>query len=234
MIELSRPPGRRGIGNRSGSHWRRCVGDLFFAPSRTRAPVDGLRGGGENQANQENAKMNEIEGFLDECAGDPFFRVHPEKLEVIGSIITKLHRTGNDGREWQSTWNRIREIVIPKDRTPRERCKELFPFLLQEFEQEHSNKAPDLSSVETSGPLDISKAKLNAVHPQRSEMAATIRSLVEILWVLQGRINALEFVTTQVIEEIARSNIDARAYMQQFVGQARARHDRKGFQKPGK
>ncbi len=192
--------------------------------------------------------MNEIEGFLDECAGDPFFRVHPEKLEVIGNIITKLHRAGNDSREWQSTWNRIREIVIPNDRTPRERCKELFPFLLQEFEEEDRSQASDLPaasqsnydkcslarspsalsccknvSVETSGTLDISEAKLNTVHPQGSEMAATIRSLLEILWVLQGRINALEFVTTQVIGEIARSHIDPGAYMQQFVGRARAR-----------
>jgi len=40
---------------------------------------------------------------------------------------------------------------------------------------------------------------------------------------LQGRINAIELVTTQVIEELARSHVDPPAYMQQFVGRARAR-----------
>jgi len=168
--------------------------------------------------------MNEIESFLDECADDPFFRVYPEKLDVVGNMMCKLYQSGDDSPEWQSTWNRIREIVTPKDRTPRERCKELFPLLLREFEQEDRSQAFDLSTAsqssyaadsldgspsafppsetvnfEASAALDIREAKLNSGDPQESEMAASIRSLLEILWVLQGRINALELVTTQVI-----------------------------------
>jgi hypothetical protein len=200
-----------------------------------------------NDTIPENAKMNEIESFLDECADDPFFRAYPEKLDVVGNMMCKLYRSGDDSPEW-STWNRIREIVTPKDRTPRERCKELFPLLFREFEQEDRSQASHLPTASQSSyaagsldgspsalppgetvnfgmraALDIGEAKLNTVDPQESEMAASIRSLLEILWVLQGRINAIELVTTQVIEELARSHVDPPAYMQQFVGRARAR-----------
>ena len=50
-----------------------------------------------------------------------------------------------------------------------------------------------------------------------------MRSLLEIMWVMQGRVSALEIVTAQVIEEFARSHVDPRAYMQRFVERSRAR-----------
>jgi hypothetical protein len=67
------------------------------------------------------------------------------------------------------------------------------------------------------------EAKLNFVDPRHSETDATMRSLLEIMWVMQGRVSALEIVTAQVIEEFARSHVDPRAYMQRFVERSRAR-----------
>ena len=67
------------------------------------------------------------------------------------------------------------------------------------------------------------RAKLNFVEPRHSETDATMRSLLEVMWVLQGRVSALEIVTAQVIEEFARSHVDPRAYMQRFVERSRAR-----------
>ena len=67
------------------------------------------------------------------------------------------------------------------------------------------------------------QAKLNFVEPRHSETDATMRSLLEIMWVMQGRVSALEVVTAQVIEEFARSHVDPRAYMQRFVERSRAR-----------
>jgi hypothetical protein len=67
------------------------------------------------------------------------------------------------------------------------------------------------------------EAKLNFADPRHSETDATMRSLLEIMWVMQGRVSALEIVTAQVIEEFARSHVDPRVYMQRFVERSRAR-----------
>ncbi len=67
------------------------------------------------------------------------------------------------------------------------------------------------------------EARLNFVDPRHSETDATMRSLLEIMWVMQGRVSALEIVNAQVIEEFARSHVDPRAYMQRFVERSRAR-----------
>ena len=66
-------------------------------------------------------------------------------------------------------------------------------------------------------------ARLSFVDPRHSETDATMRSLLEIMWVMQGRVSALEIVTAQVIEEFARSHVDPRAYMQRFIERSRAR-----------
>jgi hypothetical protein len=67
------------------------------------------------------------------------------------------------------------------------------------------------------------EARLNFVDPRHSETDATMRSLLEVIWIMQGRVSALEIVTAQVIEEFARSHVDPRAYMQRFIERSRAR-----------
>jgi hypothetical protein len=179
--------------------------------------------------------MNEIEAFLDECADDAFFRVYPERLNVIRSAIDKLYEPVDDTPERQATCKRIREIAVVKDRTPRERCKELFPLLLRVFEQRDRVQTSELSTAlqgiaisETRSVLFAGEEKSNTLDVHGAEMADSIRSLLEVMWTLHGRIDALELITGQIIEEIAHLHIDPRAYIQQFVERARIRPANRG------
>jgi hypothetical protein len=176
------------------------------------------------------AAMNEIETFLDECADDAFFRVYPEKLNVIRSVIDKLYEPVDETPERQATCGRIREIAVVKDRTPRVRCKELFPLLLRVFEQRDRVQPSELSTAlqgiaisETSSVLCTREEKSSTLDVHGAEIADSIRSLFEVMWILHGRINALELITGQIIEEIAHLHIDPQAYIQQFVERARIR-----------
>jgi len=187
--------------------------------------------------------MDEIDSFLDECAVDSFFRVSPDKLDIVRTVMTKLYQAGDDCVDSQSTWNRIREIFTARDRTPRERCKELLPFLLQKLELPDRSPAPDPATasqssyaarstvsrpgqsvnVEATAGRDVKQAQLNTVDSRDSEVGTAVRSLLEIMWALQGRMNALELVMSQVIEAIVVSHADPQIYMREFVGRLHAR-----------
>jgi hypothetical protein len=75
--------------------------------------------------------MNEIEGFLDECRADPWFRDRPELLDRLEEVLTKFYRAGDDSPEWQAIWDRICGILQQKSETLVEQCKVLVPVLLQ-------------------------------------------------------------------------------------------------------
>jgi len=40
--------------------------------------------------------MEEIEGFLDECRADPWFQSHPELVDRLESVLTKILPGGED------------------------------------------------------------------------------------------------------------------------------------------
>ena len=174
--------------------------------------------------------MNEIEAFLDECADDAFFRVYPEKLNIIRSAIDKLHEPVDETPERQATCKRIHEIAVVKDRTPRERCKELFPLLLRVFERRDRVQTSELSTAlqgiaisETSSILCTREEKSNTLDVHGAEIANSIRSLFEAMSILHGRMNALELITGQIVEEIAYLHVDPQAYIRQFVERTRIR-----------
>jgi hypothetical protein len=167
-------------------------------------------------AGVKKTAMNNIEGFLNDCANDPYFRVHPEKLDVVRSTIAQLCPSGYRNAWAQLGLERIHEIAAQTDRTPRQRCKELFPLLLRVLEHQDLDRDGDP----------------NATHPEESEtsvpagdseISVATRSLLASLWILQGRVSALELITMEAVEEIARLHSDSVSYMMQFAGRARAR-----------
>jgi len=56
-----------------------------------------------------------------------------------------------------------------------------------------------------------------------ADMANAIRSLSAVVWRQQGRINALELICLQTIEDAARLHDDPKGYMRHYVERARAR-----------
>jgi hypothetical protein len=47
--------------------------------------------------------MDEVEAFLDECRADPWFQGHPEVVDRLESVLTKLYLDG-EGPEWEAIW----------------------------------------------------------------------------------------------------------------------------------
>jgi hypothetical protein len=111
---------------------------------------------------------------------------------------------------------RIRQIAAQKDQTPRQRCKELFPALLRVAEHEEVERHDKLAST------DVQELEMSA-SARDFEISVATRSLLETLWILQGRIKALELVTMEVIDEIARLHIDQGSFKDQFATRARLR-----------
>jgi hypothetical protein len=156
--------------------------------------------------------------------------VHPEKLNVIRSAIGKLYEPVDETPERQATCRRIHEIAVVKDRTPRERCKELFPLLLRVFEQRDRAQTSELSTAlqgtaisQTGSILCTKEEKSNTPDVHGAGIADSIRSLFDAMRILQGRVNALELITGQIIEEIAHLHIDPQTYLRQFVERVRIR-----------
>jgi hypothetical protein len=56
-----------------------------------------------------------------------------------------------------------------------------------------------------------------------ADMATAVRSLSELCWRLQGRINALELICLHTIEDAARLHDDPKGYMRFYVERARVR-----------
>jgi hypothetical protein len=160
--------------------------------------------------------MNEIEGFLNDCANDPYFRVHPEKLDVVRTTIAKLCPVDDRNAPAQQRLERIREIAAQTDRTPRQRCKDIFSLLLRVLEHEDLDRDNGSNTTHT----EDSEAPVPAGD---SQISVATRSLLAALWVLQGRVKALELITMVAVEEIARLHSDPPSYMMQFAGRARAR-----------
>jgi hypothetical protein len=158
------------------------------------------------------AAMNEIEIFLEECANDPYFRVHPEKLDVILATIDELSRA--DDRDALASLARAREIAARTDRTPRQRCKELFSELVRALKHQDQSRNDEFNKT---GAQDYQVPASN----RDSEIFAATRSLVEAFWILQGRVKAVELIAVEVVKAIARSHVDPECYVKQFVERAR-------------
>jgi hypothetical protein len=155
--------------------------------------------------------MNEIEAFLEECANDPYFRVHPEKLNVLLATITEFFRANEGGA--LLTLDRVRQIATQTERTPRQRCKELFPLLLRALKNEDRGRHDKLDARDTQDSVEFDYAR-------NSELSAATRSLVEALWILQGRVKALELLVVETVRTAARSHVDSELYVKQFVERA--------------
>jgi hypothetical protein len=71
---------------------------------------------------------------------------------------------------------------------------------------------------------NIGEAKMNYIDPRLfAETIKTVQGLSDSLRRLQGRINALELICLQTIEDAARFRHDPKAYMLRYVERARAR-----------
>jgi hypothetical protein len=62
----------------------------------------------------------------------------------------------------------------------------------------------------------MSDAKLN-------DIGRALQDLIRLFWGLQGRVNSIERVVLQNIEDMARIQPDPKAYMLRFAERARAR-----------
>jgi hypothetical protein len=54
--------------------------------------------------------MDEIETFLGECRADPWFQSHPELVDRLESVLTKLYLDG-EGPEWEATWDQVCAVL---------------------------------------------------------------------------------------------------------------------------
>jgi hypothetical protein len=54
--------------------------------------------------------MDEIEAFLDECRADPWFQSHPELVDRLETVLTKLHLVG-EGPEWEALWDQVCAVL---------------------------------------------------------------------------------------------------------------------------
>jgi hypothetical protein len=68
--------------------------------------------------------MDEIEAFLDECSGDPWFQSHPELVDRLESVLTKLYLDG-EGPEWEVTWDQVCAVLKRTSDPPIDRCQAL-------------------------------------------------------------------------------------------------------------
>jgi hypothetical protein len=66
--------------------------------------------------------MEEIEAFVDECRADPWFQSHPEVVDRLESVLTKVYLAG-EGPEWQAIWDQVRTVLGRKTDTPVDRCQ---------------------------------------------------------------------------------------------------------------
>jgi hypothetical protein len=55
------------------------------------------------------------------------------------------------------------------------------------------------------------------------QLYITVHQMSDVFWVLQGRVNTLELVCLQTIEDVARLQPDPKAYMRRYVERARNR-----------
>jgi hypothetical protein len=65
--------------------------------------------------------MDEIEAFVEECRGDPWFQSHPEVVDRLESVL-KSYLTG-EGAEWRAIWDQVLAILQRTTDTPFDRCR---------------------------------------------------------------------------------------------------------------
>jgi hypothetical protein len=68
--------------------------------------------------------MDEIEAFVEECRGDPWFQSHPEVVDRLEIVLTNFYLAG-EGPEWQATWDQVHAILERFADTPVDRCQAL-------------------------------------------------------------------------------------------------------------
>jgi hypothetical protein len=72
--------------------------------------------------------MDEIEAFLDECRVDPWFQSHPEVVDRLESVLTKLYLDG-EGPEREAVWDQICTVLKGTGDPPVDRCQALAKVL---------------------------------------------------------------------------------------------------------
>ena len=72
--------------------------------------------------------MGEIEAFLDECRADLWFQSHPELVDRIETVLTKLYLDG-EGPAWEAVWDQVCTVLKRKLDTPLDRCQALAAVL---------------------------------------------------------------------------------------------------------
>jgi hypothetical protein len=72
--------------------------------------------------------MDEIEAFLEGCRADAWFQSHPEVVDRLESVLTKLYLAG-EGLEWQAIWDQLHTILARTTDTPIDRCQALAEVL---------------------------------------------------------------------------------------------------------
>ncbi len=72
--------------------------------------------------------MDEIEAFLDECRDDPWFQSHPELVDRIETVLTKLYLDG-EGPEWEAVWDQVCTVLKRTLDAPLDRCRALAAVL---------------------------------------------------------------------------------------------------------
>jgi len=68
--------------------------------------------------------VDEIEAFVEECRGDPWFQSHPEVVDRLESVLTKFYLAG-EGPEWQAIRDQVHAILERFADTPVDRCQAL-------------------------------------------------------------------------------------------------------------
>ena len=72
--------------------------------------------------------MDEIEAFVEECRGDPWFQSHPEVVDRLESVLTKFYLAG-EGPKWQAIWDQVHAVLERFNETPVDRCEALAVLL---------------------------------------------------------------------------------------------------------
>jgi hypothetical protein len=87
-----------------------CIRDRGKPPSSDACQASFLRLRRSPNGDAAQNVMDEIETFLDECRADPWFQSHPELVDRLESVLTKLYLDG-EGPEWEAVWDRVCTVL---------------------------------------------------------------------------------------------------------------------------
>jgi hypothetical protein len=74
------------------------------------------------------ARWTRSKPSLTSAARDPWFQSHPELIDRLDSVLTKLYLDG-EGPEWETIWEQVRTVLERTTNTPLDRCQALAALL---------------------------------------------------------------------------------------------------------